>query len=151
MTMKMGWKLLTPERTSPFAPVVVQYSTEAWVEPKPGDGPLMVYVSLATMCRVHWEQFARRMALHIWRVEYEHWDKPLDMLNGRPVSGWCRIGGVTAQMTGVSEGVALAKRVRLLREITRNEFATMLEETRKEVDREAMDLRFLQTLYPPVG
>lgn len=149
--MKMGWKLLTPERTSPFAPVVVQYSTEAWVEPKPGDGPLMVYVSLATMCRVHWEQFAKRMSLHIWKVEYEPWDKPLDILDGRPVSGWCRFGDETARMTGVSDGVGLAKKVRLVREMTRTEFARVLEATRKEVDQEAMDLRFLQLLYPPVG
>jgi hypothetical protein len=149
--MKTGWKLLTPGRASPFAPVSVKYSTEQWAEPKPGDGPLMVFVRLATLIRVHRERLARPAPLRIWTVTFEPWDEPLQMFDGRPVSGWCRVGDDCARTTGVPEGVALAKRVKLVNEMTRDELAKALEATRKEVDQEATDLRFLQSLYPPVG
>jgi hypothetical protein len=147
---RAGWKVLTAELRSPFAPVWVGYSPGEWVSHREGNGPLMVYTDARVMLRVHWEHFARRLSIRAWAVEFEPWCEPLEMFGGEPLVGWCGQGSDRVTIKGWMGGVGLAKRVRLVRELSRVDFAHLIDEAMAEADREAMDLRTLYSLYPCV-
>jgi hypothetical protein len=145
-----GWKVLAHELRSPFAPDWVHYSPGKWVSPNEGNGPLMVYTDARVMLRVHWEDFGRGLYLRVWEAEFEPWGRPIELVEGEPVIGWCGQGSDRVAKKGWIGGVGLAKRVRLVRELGREDFARLIDKAMAEADREAMDLRTLARLYPYV-